>query len=542
MPRVASEDRKRAFQPKTQRRVKCGEERPACRRCTSTGRICDGYNELTSSTPIQTIERLNPFTKTVITQTCSIPSFDLFSCDQERQSFQFFLLKTAPQLAGDFECAFWERLLLQSAHHEPAIRHIIVALGSLHEHFEYDTGPRFASSALAVRNPFALRQYMRAMRCLMPSLDSSQPIDVCLISCLLFVCFEAMRGHYGSAIAHITSGLKILGELRTNTSRSFTGLSSWRTPYVPMNILCGLFTRLQAQTAVTNHKVSATRLNLWPEVAINLNQPVVFHSLADAREMLEIYAYYYRQRSAELEDLNIEAESLPESSATEFLNKITPPIVSLRDNSLSLLTRWSTALDDFLLERGNFLTDRERRGAAVLQLRHIDCFIMLDISQPTGGLEAGDHVKWDKYCPFFEQMVSLGESIVPCYPSSTSSLPSPLSPKTFSLDLNIIAAMFNVAARCRDPHIRRRAVRVLRTAAIQEGIWNSSLVATIAEKWIDIEEEGLIAVASYTDVPASARLSHFLPVFDVDQPSAIVYFSHSATMDSATVRRKLLQW
>src|ERR1700761_9327607 len=25
------------------RRVRCGEERPACRRCVATGRVCDGY-------------------------------------------------------------------------------------------------------------------------------------------------------------------------------------------------------------------------------------------------------------------------------------------------------------------------------------------------------------------------------------------------------------------------------------------------------------------------------------------------------------------
>jgi hypothetical protein len=129
-------------------------------------------------------------------QPSSVPWYSLFNSDRERRSFQFFLEKTAPQLAGDFECAFWESLLLQSVHHEPAIRHVTVALGSLHETFERDVTP-FRSGQLAAKGTFALHQYLSAMRCLMPTPTSSQPLDVCLISCILFACFE-VRFHSSS--------------------------------------------------------------------------------------------------------------------------------------------------------------------------------------------------------------------------------------------------------------------------------------------------------------------------------------------------------
>ena len=174
-----------------ERRVKCGEERPACIRCTGTGRSCDGYG--VPATPVSSGEstsQSNAFKRALIARPLSKPLRDIFSSDQERRSFQFFLLKTAPQLAGDFECAFWERLLLQTVHHEPAIRHVTVALGSLHEQSQRDTGAPFSSRILTTDNSFALRQYLRAIRCLMPSPSASQPIDVSLISCVLFSCFE----------------------------------------------------------------------------------------------------------------------------------------------------------------------------------------------------------------------------------------------------------------------------------------------------------------------------------------------------------------
>ncbi|PWY73123.1 hypothetical protein BO94DRAFT_607606 [Aspergillus sclerotioniger CBS 115572] len=529
MPRVAPEDRKRVYYPKTrtgcltcksvpQRRIKCGEERPACLRCTSTGRQCDGYRD-----PASHPSPSNVSARPLLARPLS--TYHSLACDQERRSFQFFLEKTVPQLAGDFECAFWGRLLLQSVHHEPVIRHATVALGSLHEHFNCDAAP-FRLGTDSPHTSFALRQYLRAMRCLMPTPSHSQPLDIYLISCILFACFEAMRDYYGPAITHITSGLNILSEIR-NPSSTSTPLCIGRTPYVPIDILCGLFTRLQGQVIVTVHRIGAARCNLWPELVINLDQPIVFQSLADARETLEIYTYYYRQRSTEL---------LYQTHPTDTTTTINPAI-TLRDTSLILLSHWSTALDTFLQQHTTILTPRERRAASVLQLRKIDCFVALDILQAAGEAEAGHHVQWDKYCPFFEQMVALGESIIPP--------PSSATKKTFSLDLSIIAAIFNVAVRCRDPVIRRRAVSVLRASAIQEGVWNSVVVAAIADKWIEIEEEGLGEVRCCADVPDEARLADFMPVFDVERPRAEVYFSWGEEKGRARgrgVRREVFTW
>lgn len=296
--------------------------------------------------------------------------------------------------------------------------------------------------------------------------------------------------------------------------------------------------------------MSAARANIWPELVIELDRPIVFHSLADARETLEIYTYYYRQRNMGLQHERTKAEQhSPFSESIELVNGLNHAAVALRDVSISLLDRWSTALDDFLHERSAPLTDRERRGLAVLQLRKIDCLISLDIFEPAGQAEAGDNVDWDKYCGLFAEMVTLGESIVgfspilsPFHPSDAASFPPSSTPKTFSLDLGIIAAMFNVAVRCRDPHIRRRAVRVLRTSAVQEGVWNSAVVAAIADKWIEIEEEGLDIVASCADVPAVVRVSDFLPVFDGEEPTALVYYRHSAAFDAGGVRKEVFRW
>lgn len=119
------------------------------------------------------------------------PILDTQGSREERRCFDFFLNRTAPQLSGFWESNFWSCLILQATHHQPALRHAVLALGSLHERFE--------AGDMSVMNPiwdrgeggFALKQYNQAIQQLIkPASEGHQAVDVCLIACLLFACFE----------------------------------------------------------------------------------------------------------------------------------------------------------------------------------------------------------------------------------------------------------------------------------------------------------------------------------------------------------------
>lgn len=165
----------------TVRRVKCDETLPCCVKCTSTGRNCDGYQVFMQRTPSDP-------SNLVIRG----PNIGVVGSPKERRSFHFFQERTAPQLSGFFSGDFWERLLLQATHHEPSIRHAIIALGSLHERFEQDNGFVVQSDANGWTDDFALKNYNLAIKYLMHPLsrNGQQAIDVCLISSVLFACFE----------------------------------------------------------------------------------------------------------------------------------------------------------------------------------------------------------------------------------------------------------------------------------------------------------------------------------------------------------------
>ena len=105
------------------RRVKCDEDKPFCLKCTTTGRQCDGYTHYWNRGLVgyqsQSSDALGSY----------IMSFDIQGDEQERRSFSFFRSRTAFEIAGYFPSYFWETLILQASHADPAILHVVIALG-----------------------------------------------------------------------------------------------------------------------------------------------------------------------------------------------------------------------------------------------------------------------------------------------------------------------------------------------------------------------------------------------------------------------------
>ena len=110
---------------------------------------------------------------------------------EERRCFDFFLNRTATQLSGFWGSDFWRCLILRATHHQPAIRHAVLALGSLHERFE--AGDRSVIRPVwdKMEGGFALKQYNQAIQQVIKDTKGGpQAVDVCLIACMLFACFE----------------------------------------------------------------------------------------------------------------------------------------------------------------------------------------------------------------------------------------------------------------------------------------------------------------------------------------------------------------
>ncbi|KAL8723009.1 MAG: hypothetical protein Q9225_000626 [Loekoesia sp. 1 TL-2023] len=181
--------------PDLVRRVKCDEAEPNCLRCTSTGRKCDGY------APIPQIRRRRKGTSNdsgtcpngaALIRKASSPVFEIFEDDVERRSFTFFKVRTIPEISGYFPSEFWDRLVPLAAYHEPALKHAVIALASLHERFENGDQSILRSNDDIAEGGFALQQYNKAIQNLIkPCAKAAKPnLDTSLVACVLFACFE----------------------------------------------------------------------------------------------------------------------------------------------------------------------------------------------------------------------------------------------------------------------------------------------------------------------------------------------------------------
>lgn len=169
-----------------ERRVKCDETQPSCRRCSSTGRKCDGYGP----------------SATLHIPTFSPSALGFSENSRETRCFQYFYERTAPSLTGISGSIFWNIFVLQLSQREKSVWHAIIALGSLHENFVQKEQSLAGLDFLRrQQDAFTIHEYSTAIRALLKPSGKTDDniaaagfgnvtIDVCLISCILFTCFE----------------------------------------------------------------------------------------------------------------------------------------------------------------------------------------------------------------------------------------------------------------------------------------------------------------------------------------------------------------
>ncbi|KFA51612.1 hypothetical protein S40293_03954 [Stachybotrys chartarum IBT 40293] len=476
MTKVAKGKRKRAYRPKTTsgcstckvRRVKCDETQPSCLRCSSTGRTCDGYSSAQSSNSNRSREATLAIVQTL--------SHDAESCAQSRRSLAFFAQQTCQQLAGFFGSLFWERLVLQAAHREPALRYALVAIGALHEQITLESDhPK----------TFALKQYSLAIKCLLTPLSQhgKRAVDVCLIASILFTCFEGMQGRHKEANSHIRSGSRLLQETVYDKGSGLLhhpvlGSQSHGDCYVPVETLANFFAVTDQSVAPASpgysHKAYAMLVNDVARGETSLS----FTSLGEARSLFD-YGFHLLRHG----------NHLPAPSGTEQSSYAVQQHFSYME---TLLTSFSDAFGRFIISRCQSLTPKEHLAVAVMKLHLLYTSVALRLEQ----MPPTNRPHGDELLPQMKKMVDLGEVIISSI--STSAAPENSVP-SYCLEMGIVIPLYTVASLCQEPSVRRRAIALLRSTSRREGLWNSKTLAAAAERIMEIEERQGARLTSFSD-------------------------------------------
>jgi hypothetical protein len=151
--------------------------------------------------------------------------------------------------------------------------------------------------------------------------------------------------------------------------------------------------------------------------------PAIFPHLLEAREMLVSHWHIASYHTSDT--WNLMSDKLP----------IVPQAGTWQKKSISILARWSSAYDAYLNIQGNNLTERKKKGTAVLCiLKELGSTVMM-----LTGTMVEDEKHWDVFCPMFQKIVSLAEDIVEIDLKLTAGR------NTFCIDMALIGPLFAVS-------------------------------------------------------------------------------------------------
>ncbi|KAK5995397.1 Aspercryptin biosynthesis cluster-specific transcription regulator atnN-like protein [Cladobotryum mycophilum] len=457
------------------RRVKCDEAKPACQRCISTGRVCDGYGiwggggnaydsaERTgSSAPSKLLLPRRTNMNHIRSLPCSAVS--RIAGRPEGIGYEYFRYYTNTKLPGVFESDFWESLVFQASAQEPAVLHAITALGAAHKDEER----------------IALVEYNKAIGHMRRHLERSdrEGLRVALITCMLFVCYELLNGGFKTGYAHLHSGLHLLQKIQ-----SLQGITSSDGPVILRpkapaveDALVEAFSRLNIQAALFG-QVSTYIFQVGQDAKTNLTYdvPLVFETFRDARQHLDALINGVYTLTSQASDLLDSRGEIPDC------------LYSSQYRLELALEQWLKAFDrgePAIRANASF---RTAFGIPLLRIYHVMAKIMAATS-----LRGTDEMIYDRFTGDFRRLVMQAKwqwdrmtcavrdrVLKHCYP---------LPKVRFTADMGLVPPLNYVALKCRCPNTRRQAINLLLISPHREGGWDGSLPALMAKHLMDMEE------------------------------------------------------
>ncbi|KAK0630752.1 hypothetical protein B0T17DRAFT_455695, partial [Bombardia bombarda] len=456
------------------RKVKCDEAKPFCVRCTKTGRSCDGYQDVSRAKHSDRARSGSASLLTVYEPHAPLTIFEWASAEEKR-SFHFFQHVTAPCLSGDFDGDFWRGIVLRICQSEPAVKHAVLAVSSLHEGMVQGSLAPYADPRY--RQSFALGQYNKAITCL---LDQMREVDakplVPLLTCVLFVCIEFMQSKDRESLIHLQQGREILSRL---------GRRSTQNPEI--NIIKQHLVPVYTRLSLTSLLFGADPVAIPASLKMSVEVPVVFETIDDVRFTL----YDFMD------------ECLRFSKKTKETKLCTVPAHEMRlyeeeqDYLLRKLARFNVAFSLFQSTRAKNIPPG---SIALIQIHIHTTFIWISTALNNRETAFDDHVG------SFSAIIPLASSFIdsvtgPANRESSTSKPPTSTPSTpdtrrlsvlFTFEMHVIIPLYFVATKCRHPLIRRAALDLLRrNPGRRENLWQASHMAAIAEDIMMLEEKHL---------------------------------------------------
>lgn len=352
---------------------------------------------------------------------------------------------------------FWGGLVVKLTATEPAVRHAVLALSSLHERVSQ------ARDGARTGTDFAFQEYGRAITAVRNWDMRSNAADVPMIPllvCVLFVCIEFLLQYEEAAQIHICQGRLILSRMDQQSIPS-------PAMDVARNVLVPIYARLSLATFLFGTRPESIPDHLTPGGG---ELPATFGSWREARDTL-----YH------LVDRGLRASVVDWRPAVYDPN--TEPwklymMESAQQDMLAKMAQWHTAFS--VLKATTPAETPSSRATEHLLYVYYHCVIIW-ISTSLSPLETA----YDAHEAGFSALVSHAASVI----AESRSLSR--EDAAFTFETEVGAPLYWVASKCRQPFLRRAALNLLRRDEVmrrRENLWRPRELVVVASRLIEMEE------------------------------------------------------
>lgn len=525
------------------RRVKCDEAKPTCARCTSTGRVCDGYSEISprAKTPLGTVS---------ITSTLGLNA-------NEMQAFDYFISTSGPRLAGSLDKDFWCGQLLQLCHAERFVLDAVLAISTLYQHPQYlqrfsvnlegdrempkfermqalQTGDPFGNYTVDEHHASALRLYNRSIATLKVRLDSGNVSPtLILLSSMLYIAIEIIRDNVfvalnlfsqsislmPKAVEHakddsLTAVLRIMLARVAVTAATFGHTQAMSTPPAFAGAATG-----ESFASITDARTSLSAImaecHTFIKNARDHDASIDYARVEDTITDQRIPGFVSFDEPSDIGEYN-DANHATDSQHSEevYTDSQNPALLSLRTRLIMPHTYpadWLASMK-YQERRSIDRLDQWRRTFNVMQTasedKHPDAASHLLLYYHVTRIWLSTRLAvaqaaFDAYTYDFEQIIHHAEVYILANADSI-----------FTFEVGAIPPLYMTAVKCRIPSLRRKALQLLLKAPQKESIWGAATTAQLAATLMEVEEEGL-GLPSPCDalhIPVPPELDRILPI------------------------------
>lgn len=400
---------------------------------------------------------------------------------QERRAFAYYFECAASSIGGGLDVYFWRTVVPQVCRYEPAVWDAIITISALFERPQkcpdhvlqrYDD-----NISLTKSHQDALGWYSRSVSAVRQRIEQgSVDVFVGLISCVLFICIEAIQGNADGAVQLYCQGVQLINALRSQITSLAAGKASLlEDTIIPIFIRLGTFALTVGGTPVTD---------LLQDTEYALTQQ--FDSLKSAREAIVLLAI----------EIPLFETACTKESPQGHVYHMPDEFNTRRFSLVARLRNWHIAFHKLMtvLCAKDILSLQQIGTSALLLSYHEMLYIMLETCTSLSLMQ------FDAYLPNFQNIVEQS-AIAP-----KASVRSDGTQPPFTFDLNVGLPLWFTSLRCREPRTRRAALALLRQAPLVQGFYQCSMWAAVGETIMELEESYAMAKKVAYHSPNSGTL------------------------------------